>query len=76
MNNVGIVTDWFVTYAGAERVVKEFIDLYPTAELYSVIDFLNDEARKQLNNKQAKTTFIQNLPFPELTIKNICHSCH
>ncbi|HDZ1345702.1 TPA: glycosyltransferase family 4 protein, partial [Klebsiella pneumoniae] len=50
-------------YAGAERVVKEFIDLYPTAELYSVIDFLNDEARKQLNNKQAKTTFIQNLPF-------------
>ncbi|AWR53098.1 glycosyltransferase family 4 protein [Klebsiella pneumoniae] len=63
MNNVGIVTDWLVTYAGAERVVKEFIDLYPTAELYSVIDFLNDEARKQLNNKQAKTTFIQNLPF-------------
>ncbi|HBW1885088.1 TPA: glycosyltransferase family 4 protein, partial [Klebsiella pneumoniae] len=61
--NVGIVTDWLVTYAGAERVVKEFIDLYPTAELYSVIDFLNDEARKQLNNKQAKTTFIQNLPF-------------
>ncbi|HCW0712877.1 TPA: glycosyltransferase family 4 protein, partial [Klebsiella pneumoniae] len=60
---VGIVTDWLVTYAGAERVVKEFIDLYPTAELYSVIDFLNDEARKQLNNKQAKTTFIQNLPF-------------
>ncbi|HBR5521111.1 TPA: glycosyltransferase family 4 protein, partial [Klebsiella pneumoniae] len=59
----GIVTDWLVTYAGAERVVKEFIDLYPTAELYSVIDFLNDEARKQLNNKQAKTTFIQNLPF-------------
>ena len=63
MNNVGIVTDWLVTYAGAERVVKEFIDLYPTAELYSVIDFFNDEARKQLNNKQAKTTFIQNLPF-------------
>lgn len=63
MNNVGIVTDWLVTYAGAERVVKEFIDLYPTVELYSVIDFLNDEARKQLNNKQAKTTFIQNLPF-------------
>ena len=63
MNNVGIVTDWLVTYAGAEIVVKEFIDLYPTAELYSVIDFLNDEARKQLNNKQAKTTFIQNLPF-------------
>ncbi|MEE7533056.1 glycosyltransferase family 4 protein [Klebsiella huaxiensis] len=62
MNNVGIVTDWLVTYAGAERVVKEFIDLYPTAKLYSVIDFLNDESRKQLNNKQAKTTFIQKLP--------------
>ncbi|HBV4559740.1 TPA: glycosyltransferase family 4 protein, partial [Klebsiella aerogenes] len=43
--DIGIVADWLVTYAGAERVIKEFIDLYPTSELYSVVDFLSDDAR-------------------------------
>lgn len=43
--NVGVVADWLVTYAGAERVIKEFIDLYPNADLYSVVDFLSDESR-------------------------------
>ncbi|ELA3317246.1 TPA: glycosyltransferase family 4 protein [Klebsiella pneumoniae] len=61
--NIGIVADWLVTYAGAERVIKEFVDLYPESHLYSVVDFLNDDARTLLNNKKAKTTFIQKLPF-------------
>ncbi len=26
--NVGIVADWLVTYAGAERVIKEFLDIF------------------------------------------------
>lgn len=42
--NIGVVADWLVTYAGAERVIKEFIDLYPNADLYSVVDFLSDES--------------------------------
>lgn len=37
--DVGIICDWLVTYAGSEKVVAEFIKLYPTAELYSVVDF-------------------------------------
>ena len=41
--NIGIVADWLVTYAGAERVIEEFVDLYPEADLYSVVDFLSDE---------------------------------
>ncbi|MET5442813.1 glycosyltransferase family 4 protein [Klebsiella aerogenes] len=60
--NVGIVADWLVTYAGAERVIKEFVDLYPSSEIYSVVDFLTDESRAYLHNKKAKTTFIQKLP--------------
>ncbi|MBS7518952.1 glycosyltransferase family 4 protein [Serratia ureilytica] len=60
--NVGVVADWLVTYAGAERVIKEFIDIYPDSTLYSVVDFLSDAARQQIHNKHATTTFIQNLP--------------
>ncbi|WP_148877313.1 glycosyltransferase family 4 protein [Serratia marcescens] len=60
--NVGVVADWLVTYAGAERVIKEFIDIYPDSTLYSVVDFLSDTARQQIHDKHATTTFIQNLP--------------
>lgn len=60
--NVGIVADWLVTYAGAETVIKEFIEIYPKSELYSVVDFLSDDSRRLFNNKKATTTFIQDLP--------------
>lgn len=60
--NVGIVADWLVAYAGAERVIKEFIDIYPNASLYSIIDFLSDEARQELGGKNISTSFIQKLP--------------
>ncbi|WP_174507948.1 glycosyltransferase family 4 protein [Klebsiella oxytoca] len=61
--NVGIVADWLVTYAGAERVIKEFVDIFPQSELYSIVDFLSDDARSYLHNKKAKTSFIQKFPF-------------
>lgn len=60
--NVGIVADWLVTYAGAERVIKEFLDIFPESELYSIVDFLQPEARNELHGKYAVTSFIQNLP--------------
>lgn len=60
--NMGIVADWLVTYAGAERVIKEFIDLYPQAELYSIVDFLSPESRDFFHGKNANTSFIQHLP--------------
>lgn len=60
--NVGIVADWLATYAGSEKVVKEFIDLYPSSELYSIIDYLSDSDRQLFHGKKANTTFIQNLP--------------
>ncbi|VUS35583.1 glycosyltransferase family 4 protein [Klebsiella pasteurii] len=61
--NIGIVADWLVTYAGSEKVIKEFIDVFPSAELYSVVDFLSDSNRALLAGKHAHTTFIQNIPF-------------
>lgn len=69
--NVGIVADWLVSYAGAEKVISEFIDVFPDSELYSVVDFLSSSSREFFNNKKAKTTFIQNLPFARKNIKVI-----
>jgi len=60
--NVGIVADWLVTFAGSEKVIAEFINLYPQSEIYSVVDFLSDESRLLFNDKKATTSFIQRLP--------------
>lgn len=60
--NIGIVADWLVTYAGSEKVIKEFIELYPESSLYSVVDFLTTKDRELFKGKQATTTFIQKLP--------------
>lgn len=60
--NVGIVTDWLVTFAGSEKVVAEFINIFPDSELYAVIDFLKKEDKNKFLNKTIHTSFIQKLP--------------
>lgn len=60
---IAIVHDWLVTYAGAERVLEQLLQLFPQADLFSVVDFLPDGQRGFLLGKQVSTTFIQDLPF-------------
>lgn len=60
--SIGIVADWLVGFAGAERVIAEFIHLFPSSEIYSVVDFLSDDSRHHFQDKKATTSFIQRLP--------------
>ncbi|WP_144153526.1 glycosyltransferase family 4 protein [Paraburkholderia sp. BCC1885] len=57
---VAIVHDWLVTYAGAERVLEQIVACFPDADLFSVVDFLDD--RSFLRGKSVTTSFIQKLP--------------
>lgn len=59
-----IVHDWFLSYAGSERCVESFVNIWQDADVYTLVDVLNDEDRKIiLKGKRTKTSFIQNLPF-------------
>ena len=60
---IAIVHDWLVTYACAERVLEQMLKVYPNADLFSIIDFIDDKDRDFLSKKKSKTSFIQNLPF-------------
>ena len=60
---IAIVHEWFVNYAGSERVVEQILNLFPHADLFAVVDFLPRSQRGYIQNKQVKTTFIQKLPF-------------
>lgn len=66
-----IVHEWLVNYAGSERVVESFTNIWPDADVFALVDFLNDDERRIiLNGKWAHTSFIQNLPFANKKHRN------
>ena len=60
---IAIAHEWFVNYAGSERVVEQILNIFPHADLFAVVDFLDDSQRGFIQHKKVTTTFIQNLPF-------------
>ena len=61
---VAIVHDWFVVKGGAEKVVKQMLECYPNAEVFSLFDFLSPEDRNEImKDKQVNVSFMQKLPF-------------
>ncbi|MFM7079447.1 MAG: glycosyltransferase [Bacteroidota bacterium] len=68
---VALVQDWFVVNGGAEKVFREFVNLYPEADVFGLVDFLNDRDRADiLDGKNVTTTWIQKLPNAEKSFRN------
>jgi len=59
-----IVHEWLVNYAGSEKCLESFTNIWPDAEVFTLVDFLDDETREiVLKGKKSHTTFIQRLPY-------------
>lgn len=68
---VALVQDWFVVNGGAEKVFREFVNLYPEADVFALVDFLNERDRTDiLCGKRVTTTWIQKLPNAEKSFRN------
>ena len=66
-----LVHDWFSVYAGAEKCVESFTNIWDDFDIYSLIDFLNDNDRKTiLKGKKAHTSFVQKLPKAKTKYRN------
>ena len=66
-----LIHDWFSTYAGAEKCVESFTNIWDDFEIYSLIDFLKGTDRDTiLKGKHAHTSFIQKLPFAKDKYRN------
>lgn len=61
--SVAIVVDWLVTYAGAERVLEQILECFPSADLFSIVDFLPKGHREFIKDRPVTTSFVQELPF-------------
>jgi glycosyltransferase involved in cell wall biosynthesis len=59
---VAIIHDWLTVNAGAEKVLKQMLLLYPQAEIFTLVDFLPEEDRSFLGSHKVHTSFIQKLP--------------
>lgn len=57
-----IIHDWLTVRGGAERVLEQLINVLPHADLFSIVDFLPEESRQFLRQKQVRTSFVQHLP--------------
>lgn len=67
---VAIVCDWLVTYAGAEKVLEQILNVFPDADLFALVDFLDKDKRDFIKNKKVTTSFIQNLPKAKTKYRN------
>jgi glycosyltransferase involved in cell wall biosynthesis len=67
---IAIVCDWLVAVGGAEKVLKHLLLCFPEADLFAVIDFVDQDKRDFLLNKPISTTFIQHLPFAKTRYRN------
>ncbi|WP_175943883.1 glycosyltransferase family 4 protein [Caballeronia sp. BCC1704] len=57
---VAIVHDWLVVSGGAEKVLHQIIECFPEADIFTLVDFLED--RTCINKRPVRTSFIQQLP--------------
>ena len=66
-----LVHDWFSVYAGAEKCVESFTNIWDDFNIYSLIDFLDvSDRQKILKGKRAYTSFIQKLPRAQKSYRN------
>lgn len=58
---VAVVHDWLVNYGGAERVVETILELFPQADIYTLV-YDEKKMGKSFPKEKVKTTFIQKIP--------------
>lgn len=59
---IAVVHEWLLDYAGSERVVAEILRCFPQADLFALVDHMDDADRALLGGKRATTTFLQAMP--------------
>lgn len=68
---VALIQDWFVVNGGAEKVFREFIHIFPDADVFGLVDFLDERDRNDiLNGKKVTTTWIQKVPNARNSFRN------
>lgn len=60
---IAVVHDWLVVNGGAEKVLQSIMEVFPDADIFTIVDFLEDKDRAWLKDKSVTTSFVQGFPF-------------
>lgn len=67
---VAIIHDWLISLAGAEKVLKQLLLLYPDADIFTTVEFLANDDKLILGAKKISSSVIQRFPFSKSMYKN------
>ncbi len=59
---MAVVHDWLTGMRGGEKVLEEILDLYPQAEIFTLL-YQKGKLSLKIESRKIHTSFIQNLPF-------------
>ncbi len=59
---IAFIHDWLVTWGGSEAVVEAALEVYPTADIYTLVYKEETFADSILSNQRIRTSFIQRFP--------------
>ncbi|MBQ3635152.1 MAG: glycosyltransferase [Bacteroidales bacterium] len=65
---VAIVHDWLTQMGGAEKVLRSILDLYPDADIFSIV--ATEDIKKKLGIEHVAESFICHLPFGRSKYRN------
>lgn len=60
--SVAIVSDSMSAYGGAERVIEQILEVFPQADVFTVMDALPPGDRAFLGNRTVSTSFLNRMP--------------
>ena len=58
---IALIHEWLVTFAGSEKVLAEILDLYPSADLFCLLDTSDGKFQGKYKGKAFQHTFLQPL---------------
>ncbi len=61
---VAIVHEWLDTYAGSERVLEQLLLCFPNADLFAVVDFMDESERGFLQGRRFRLHSFSDYPWP------------
>ena len=70
---VAVVTDSMSAYGGAERVIEQILKLYPTADIFTVLDVVPEGQRGFLGDRKIHSSSLQKLPFVAKYYRKLLH---
>lgn len=70
---VAIVCDTMSAYGGAERVIEQMTHVFPSSDIFTVLDAVPKHERAFLEGRPVTSSFLQKLPYIESYYRKLLH---